>query len=83
MRFQHFRQFGVPNRTRLLSSLEKLLKLLVCEEGIQLDRCHARVSMLPRVAPIQTRSAPLLGQRTVINVMSSRNLDIRLGPPLG
>src|SRR6185436_12731197 len=83
VRLEHLRELRVPNRPGLFSSLEQLLKLLVRPERVQLDCRHTRPPMVPQEASIETRSARLLGHCTRIDVMSSRNLDIRTGASPG
>src|SRR3954447_18996823 len=81
VRLEDLRELSMSNRTGLLSSFEQLLKLLVCQEGVQLDCRHTRPSMVPREAVVETLAEPLSGRRTITVVMSSRNLDIHTGLP--
>src|SRR5205085_5175600 len=70
-RLENLEKRGMPNRARLLSSLEKLLEFGVRVEGVQLDSRHARPSVLPHVAEIQTPFSSRGRPCTRIGVMSS------------
>jgi hypothetical protein len=70
----------VPDRPRLFSSLEQLLELLVGQEGVQLDRRHTRLPIVPRERTPETPNQALSGRRTVTRkVVRSGDDGNRLG----